>query len=255
MRHWFQIGEIAELLQISSSKLRFWEQQGLLKLERNKENNYRQYSFLDLLHISDIIFYRDLYFSTKELKQLFCLSAGELEQLLQQKQWEVDAKIDELQQTSKKIQLRCHYLQEAAVLREHPYRMGRPDFSQIRLVCEQKTDDWRRSILDQNASVGFQTDARAEAQYCLLAEADEDCIWRLDMATTYAEALLRYAVQDDSNNNVEEHCAALQAMGWQTGCVISRYLFTSMEDGVSYDYYKGWIAIEKGSVDKQDKLL
>ena len=138
MRHWFQIGEIAELLQISSSKLRFWEQQGLLKLERNKENNYRQYSFLDLLHISDIIFYRDLYFSTKELKQLFCLSAGELEQLLQQKQWEVDAKIDELQQTSKKIQLRCHYLQEAAVLREHPYRMGRPDFSQIRLVCEQK---------------------------------------------------------------------------------------------------------------------
>ena len=48
MRHWFQIGEIAELLQISSSKLRFWEQQGLLKLERNKENNYRQYSFLDL---------------------------------------------------------------------------------------------------------------------------------------------------------------------------------------------------------------
>ena len=40
-------------------------------------------------------------------------------------------------------------------------------------------------------------------------------------ATTYAEVLLRYAVQDDTHNNVEEHCAALQAMGWQTGCVIS----------------------------------
>ncbi len=43
MEQRLQIGEVADLLQINSSKLRYWEQQGLLRLERETENNYRQY--------------------------------------------------------------------------------------------------------------------------------------------------------------------------------------------------------------------
>ena len=78
MEKYFQIGEIADLLQVNRSKLRFWEQQGLLQLERDQDNHYRQYTFSDLLRVTDIIFYRNLHFSTDELRQVLQHSVCEL---------------------------------------------------------------------------------------------------------------------------------------------------------------------------------
>ena len=44
----FSIGEIAELLNISTSKLRFWEKKGLFSITKS-DNHYRTYSYLDLI--------------------------------------------------------------------------------------------------------------------------------------------------------------------------------------------------------------
>ena len=55
----FSIGEIAELLNIPTSTLRFWEKKGLFSIPKS-DNRYRMYSYLDLIQIADIIFYRNL---------------------------------------------------------------------------------------------------------------------------------------------------------------------------------------------------
>ena len=93
MEQRLQIGEVADLLQINSSKLRYWEQQGLLRLERETGNNYRQYSLQDLLRITDIVFYRNLQFSTREVRQLLEQSAGDMARELEQKQHEIEAQL------------------------------------------------------------------------------------------------------------------------------------------------------------------
>ena len=243
MEKLFQIGEIADLLQISRSKLRFWEQQGLLRLERNDENNYRQYTFADLLRVTDIIFYRNLHFSTVELEQLFQQSAGELEQELEKKEREITAQLQALEQTRQEIGLRCKHLQEAQRLQCQPYRPGVPDFRQVRLFRSEDPADWQRCMFDQYEFIGVQQDARTPLVYGLTAADGADCIWVLDPAVEYREVLLRFATQDYNENDAAAHCAALKQMGWQTGHIVSRFLFSSVEKGISYDYHKGWIAV------------
>ena len=52
------IGEMAKLFDVSADALRYYEREGLLAASRQQENNYRRYSYDDLLVLMDILFYR-----------------------------------------------------------------------------------------------------------------------------------------------------------------------------------------------------
>ncbi|NLB89682.1 MAG: MerR family transcriptional regulator, partial [Clostridiales bacterium] len=60
------IGEVAKILGVAPSKLRYWDTKGLIRLERNQENNYRTFSFQTIMDICDVIFYRDLSISIED---------------------------------------------------------------------------------------------------------------------------------------------------------------------------------------------
>ncbi len=249
MENYFQIGEIADLLQINRSKLRFWEQQGLLQLERDQGNHYRQYTFSDLLRVTDIIFYRNLHFSTDELRQVLQHSVCELGQKLEKKQQEIELELQALQQTRQKIVSRRSHLQEAARLQQLPDLPGVPDFQQVRLFQSDNPADWQRSLFNQYVFIGVQQNAQAEMVYGL--EADDGqapCIWQQQPGKQYVEVLLQYEMQNHRRNNAAQHCQRLQAKGWQTGAIVSRFLFSARgEDGVNYDYHKGWIEVQRAA--------
>lgn len=249
MENYFQIGEIADLLQINRSKLRFWEQQGLLQLERDQDNHYRQYTFSDLLRVTDIIFYRNLHFSTDELRQVLQHSVCELGQKLEKKQQEIELELQALQQTRQKIVSRRSHLQEAARLQQLPDLPGVPDFQQVRLFQSDNPADWQRSLFNQYVFIGVQQNAQAEMVYGL--EADDGqapCIWQQQPGKQYVEVLLQYEMQNHRRNNAAQHCQRLQAKGWQTGAIVSRFLFSARgEDGVNYDYHKGWIEVQRAA--------
>lgn len=246
MEKYFQIGEIADLLQVNRSKLRFWEQQGLLQLERHGGNHYRQYTFSDLLRITDVIFYRNLHFSTDELRQVLQHSVCELEQKLEKKQQEIELELQALQQTRQEIVNRRSHLQEAARLQQLPDLPGVPDFQQVRLFQSDNPADWQRSLFNQYVFIGVQQDAQAEMLYGL--ETDDEqapCIWQQQPGKQYVEVLLQYEMQNHGHNNAAQHCQRLMVKGWQTGVIVSRFLFSARgEDGIDYDYHKGWIEVK-----------
>ena len=246
MEKYFQIGEIADLLQVNRSKLRFWEQQGLLQLERHGGNHYRQYTFSDLLRITDVIFYRNLHFSTAELGKLLQYSAKELEQELEKKQREIELELQALQQTQREINERRNHLQEAMRLQQFPDLPGVPDFQRVRLFQRDNPADWQRSLFNQYVFIGVQQDAQAEMLYGL--ETDDEqapCIWQQQPGKQYVEVLLQYEMQNHGHNNAAQHCQRLMAKGWQTGVIVSRFLFSARgEDGIDYDYHKGWIEVK-----------
>lgn len=247
MEKYFQIGEIADLLQINRSKLRFWEQQGLLQLERDDDNHYRQYTFSDLLRITDIIFYRNLHFSTDELRHVLQHSACELEQELENKQREIELELAALQQTRQEIVNRRRYLQEAARLQQFPDLPGIPDFQRVRLFQRDNPADWQRSLFNQYVFIGVQQHAQGDMLYGLETDdAQVPCIWQQQPGKQYVEVLLQYEMQNPGNNNVAQHCRRLQQNGWQSGAIVSRFLFSARgEDGRNYDYHKGWIEVRR----------
>ena len=243
MEQRLQIGEVADLLQINSSKLRYWEQQGLLRLERETGNNYRQYSLQDLLRITDIVFYRNLQFSTREVRQLLEQSAGDMERELEQKQHEIEAQLLSLSHIKQEIMIRRDYLQEAVRLQQQPYQLGVPDFTRMREFREDHTADWQMMLLNQDSSVTLQRQEQGEGLYGIPAEEDETAIWQLQSGQQYAEVLLRYEINKRQYVNIRQHCQALREMNWHVGQIVSRFLFSANEDGISYDFYKGWIEV------------
>ena len=64
------VGEVAEVLGLTSENIRYYVKEGLIKPARNTENNYRQYSSNDVLLISDIIFYRNMRISINNIKKI-----------------------------------------------------------------------------------------------------------------------------------------------------------------------------------------
>lgn len=67
MQNKMLIHEVAQLLDIDASTIRFWERKGLLHLARDTENGYRYFNNQSLIEIIDIIFFRNLQFPIKDL--------------------------------------------------------------------------------------------------------------------------------------------------------------------------------------------
>lgn len=61
--------ELCELLDVSYKSLRVYEDSGLIKPKRD-DNNYRNYNEDDILRIREIMLYRTLGFSIKEIKEM-----------------------------------------------------------------------------------------------------------------------------------------------------------------------------------------
>lgn len=77
-----QINEVANTLQISKRTIRYYEQRGLLSVKVNELNGYRQYSEEQLELLREIIYFRSLQITIKDIEKLINASQFELRQFL-----------------------------------------------------------------------------------------------------------------------------------------------------------------------------
>lgn len=89
MNNKYTIKETASILGISTNKLRFYEKKGLIKPQRNKENNYRYFHEDDLIKIQAILMYRLLNISIEDIKNI--MQHSDKHNMLKHfhKQWEI----------------------------------------------------------------------------------------------------------------------------------------------------------------------
>ena len=69
MEKYLSIGEISKITKVPTSKLRFYDKEGLLSPQLKKESRYRYYSSEQLILIKKIVTLRDLGFTIKEIKE------------------------------------------------------------------------------------------------------------------------------------------------------------------------------------------
>lgn len=63
----FSVKETAELVGVSIRTLHYYDEIGILKPQKDPENGYRYYSENDISRLEQILFFRDLEFSLKEI--------------------------------------------------------------------------------------------------------------------------------------------------------------------------------------------
>lgn len=87
------ISEVANLLNIDQSTVRFYERKGLIAPARREDSKYRDYSDEDVMKLKRIMLYRKLDFSIDDIQSLLSGDADVREMLLDRKQ-----KLEELKE-------------------------------------------------------------------------------------------------------------------------------------------------------------
>lgn len=64
------VGEISKILGVSTETIRHYVQEGIISPQKNAENNYWEYSSEDFLLLTDVLFYRSVGLSIKEIKTI-----------------------------------------------------------------------------------------------------------------------------------------------------------------------------------------
>lgn len=77
---YLSVGEISKALGISNETIRHYVNEGIISPHRNPENNYWEYSSDDFIRLSDVLFYRSVGLSIKEIKTIMkdCIPVEEI---------------------------------------------------------------------------------------------------------------------------------------------------------------------------------
>lgn len=64
------VGEISKALGISAEAIRYYVKEGIITPKKNEENNYWEYSSEDLMKLTDVLFYRNMNLTMKQIKRI-----------------------------------------------------------------------------------------------------------------------------------------------------------------------------------------
>ena len=71
----YNINEVAKMFNITTNKIRFYEEKGLISPKRNSQNEYRQYNVNDIMRLQSIILYRSIGMSIDNIRDMLNDSA------------------------------------------------------------------------------------------------------------------------------------------------------------------------------------
>ena len=250
MAHNFQIGEISNFFNIPASTLRYWEEMGVLMPAKDQLNNYREYTIENLMNISDIIFYKNLGLSLKNIRQMENTTPDQHYQLFEEKLSQLEQQQIALQQRMEK--LRCHMeaIQTLKRLRENPYQEMDIDTDCIVSFEFIEQEKLRRYIENPylysrvQHSENMQKEQRGitVVKSELSAELQKSQIIWEKTSGRYITFLMKEEIADGFPNDLPEHLRLIQQTH-QTGAVISRFLVCAQEEGKIYDFYKTFVEI------------
>lgn len=98
----YSIGEVADLLQVATSKLRHWEAMDLFSVEK-QPNHYRCYDMADVVNIAEVLTYRELGFPISRIEEMRRADVADYEQLLHISRAELHKKLEEYRSILKRM--------------------------------------------------------------------------------------------------------------------------------------------------------
>lgn len=264
MNEKWTIGQVAKLFDISTDTLRYYEKMGMLS-PHNGDNGYRYYSYDEFVVLMDILFFRNMELSIKDIKQIITkMDVGDIKNILYQNQRIIENRIQEL------IKLKKMIIQAASQYKLCEERLGEfsivsaPDFKYklignqandlVTMIRKYKKEDWivdriRYTLLVPqeeflknlnffSAQVGISID---EENLCMLDFSEQQELSLLhDVNYLYTIVGTNYSEQ--RNDTLNKALNYLKEVGREVnGPMIGRYMASSHKDGL--DYYEVWIAI------------
>jgi DNA-binding transcriptional MerR regulator len=242
MKDKYNIKEVAEILNVPKSTLRYWDSEDLIMMDRNQINDYREYSVKQIVDISDIAFYRSINVPITKLKKIYEMNLKEFDYILEETGKDIDAQIAALKTKKKGIVSRKEKIRELEFLSINPYLKSNPDMDAIvdfHMSHFVDIDPYDFAIL-----MSPKDNYRIQYGSIISCPANDDTIiWnKANLHISYIQCLLKVCVDNPEKNNLDEHLLHINQMGYKAGNIVGRYLITATDD-IRYEYYKVWIEI------------
>lgn len=246
MNNIFTIGEIAQLLNVPTPTLRFWEEKGLFSVAKDS-NRYRKYTLSDLVQIADIIFYRNIGIPIKEVLYLQRCTLPQYEQALLDVKTQLAAKAEEYQrmyQHTLRQQLR---LKELLTLMDREFFQEDIPFHAVAAFDFREKEKLIQYSSDPTSYVRYfdTQDMSTEARGIILPleQARSSLLWQKEEGQTFLTFLIREKTEHGYASDVNKKLAQVPK-GYRTGVMLAQYLLTAFEDGERIDYLKAYVAVE-----------
>ncbi len=249
MERIFHIGEISRFFQIPASTLRYWEETGILSPRKGAWNNYREYTVADLMTISDILFYKNLGLSLKQIHTMESIAPMEHRDLLSKKIQEIELHKQELNRRIQRLRIHLFAIETLQKLKDTPFIEGDIDTEYIIPFEFIEIDKLRQYIENPYLYSRVQHSSHPdEEQRGLTITArqagslpDKHILWK-KQSHRYIICLMKEEITETFPNNLSSLLAHVQST-YQTGYIISRFLLCAKEDDRLFDFYKTYIEI------------
>jgi DNA-binding transcriptional MerR regulator len=265
MNEQWTIGEVAQLFGVSTDMLRYYERAGLLSPRKNRENGYRHYTYDEIVVIMDILFFRNLELSVKDIRQILTeMNVSDIKNILYQNQRIVDHRIKQLIKLKKMItQVAFQYklceekLGETRIVSAPAFKyklIGKQEEDLILMLQKYKKEHWiydrirytlvvpQEELLKNSSFHTARIGVSIDCEYLsMLSPAEQQGLSSLQHAN-YLYTIVGVNYSEQENDLLKKALHDLQTQGWQVnGPMIGRYMASSHKDAL--DYYEVWIAV------------
>ena len=247
MREKYNIGEVADLLQIPASRLRFWESAGLFSVGKGT-NHYREYSLGDVINIADTISFRELGFPIERIAQIHNASIADHEDLLKASECELEKKLSEYRHQLKRTRLLQNAISDLKELFTDWPRTEPVPFTRVIRFDYADSANILRYIKDPMRYVRFMdtSDPHSETRGIIADRirhpAEKEILWtRRDHVQT-----ISFPIREKPDQNyATDLFDSLKVIrsDYTVGILLARYVFTANENGERTDFYKGFLEV------------
>lgn len=240
----YTVSQVAGLLQLPASMIRYWDDQGLIHSTRHPENDYRLFTLEDIILINDIDFYRKLGTPIKQIKDLERKTIDERFQLLEKTETIIAEEIYSLQQKQTRLRQRKIQLNHLMSMQEMIPVEAAPSISQIIKV---DIDDpyISNQLLEDSSNLGVLLDANGQIIDFGFASVkmteSEPYLWKNDHPiVSYYEFLL--TIDQEEAATIDAVRRIIFDKHLIPGKIIGQYLMSAAnEEGEYTEYYRAWI--------------
>lgn len=240
------IGQIAQLLNVTPSALRYWDKQGLLHFDRS-ENKYRTYSFHTIMEICNIIHYQNLSLPLKEIQSIYQNTLTDYKELFERNERALLQKISDLEDALKMIHSKQEMVTKIDLLKNQFYEVREqlPEITELNCKSEKQMQAYSMNHYTFSALL---PDENAPIDYGVSFSAPEETILRPEDTAPkkYMKTLLKIESYKIENHTGKKIIQKLKSMGHHPGALIGFYLLTATEpaDGKRYDYYEAFVELK-----------
>ncbi|TPR55070.1 MerR family DNA-binding transcriptional regulator [Enterococcus sp. OL5] len=248
MAKYLLIKDVAKLLSIETSTIRYWEKCGLISLRRDEANGYRYFDTATFLKLVDIVFYRSIQIPVEELKYHLNEDIQTQKKILDNSKLGVLDQISKLEAISRSIDMRLDHLksfenlgtkQDNLEIRKIPVSKIIPFSMRNKDHVNQYINDISNFFLiysgtdfdEVTESVGLESWCNDQTGI----ELDNKEI----VNRYFFVGVLKTDADDYKKNNINELKEKLPK-NLEYNRVIAQYISHGLDNGVNIDYYYCW---------------